>query len=216
VDAIDRLQELRGSSGGMRRPRAAISARRRCRKTIWNVTVAVGLLLSGTAVLFNLLIEESIQIRLISALIVAAVPIVAAVIIGAILVTLLGLLGIVYDVMRTLLVPALLYCVRSGTPVLVDGAYRLKNYADSGVGRIVDVLMRFAGDFAIGISQILRRGGTRACSGLTWMSREIALEAFWIKQGFRRVVDISRSIVCWQIRTSALLLLRLIERKRQA
>jgi hypothetical protein len=44
------------------------------------------------------------------------------------------------------------------------------------------------------------------------MSREIALEALWIKQGVRRILRVAASIACWPIRTSGLLVLRLIER----
>jgi len=214
VEATDRLQELGSSCLGGTRRRPAVSARARGRQAIWDTTVLVGAVISTTAALLNVLIEESIQLRVISALIFATTPAAAALVVGAMLVTLLGLLGITYDLIRTLVVPGLLYCVCSGTPLLLDGTCRLKEYISTAFGRTAGGLMQFARGLAIPTRRILRGAGTPARSGLEWMSREIALEALWIKQGVRRVLGVTASIACWPIRTSALLILRLIERNQ--
>jgi hypothetical protein len=65
VEARDRLQELGSSRVGRTRRRAVVSVRPRCTQTIWNMTVTVGVLMSGTAVLLNLLIDQSTQLHLI-------------------------------------------------------------------------------------------------------------------------------------------------------
>jgi hypothetical protein len=188
----------------------AASARARCRQAIRDTTLLAGALLSGTAVLLNLLIEESIQQRLVSALIFATVPAAAALAVGATMVTLLGLLAVTYDIIRTPVVPR-----RSLLRLLwhaCDVARRLKEYVGPAFGRTADRLIRFARGLAIHLFQTLRGAGTRGRCGLAWMSREIALEALWIKQSVRRVFGATVWIACWPIRTSALLLSRLIER----
>lgn len=213
MDAKDRLQELgssRAASGTRRRD--AVSARARCRQTIWETTVLLGILMSGTAVLLNLLIEQSIQLHLISALIFATIPAAAALAISAILLALLWLLGTTYDLLRMFVLPSLLWCVCFGVPVVLDASYRLNGYLAATFGRTAEGLGQFARGVAIGIRQILRRAGTRARYGLAWMSREIALEALWIQQGVCRVLGIAALLACWPIRTSAGLILRLIDR----
>jgi len=122
----------------------AASARARCRQAIRDTTLLASALLPGTAVLLNLLIEGSIQQRLVSVLIFANVPAAAALAVGATLVALLGLLALTYDIIRTLVVPGVLYCVCSGTPLLLDVARRLKEYVGPASGRTADRLIRFA------------------------------------------------------------------------
>jgi hypothetical protein len=203
VKATDRWQEHGFSrvGGTLRHP--AVSTRARCRQTIWDSTFLVGTVTSGAAVLLNLLI--------VSALIFATVPAVAALVVGTMLVSLLWFLGITYDSIRMFVVPGLLYCARSGRPLLLVETSHLKKYMGVAFGRRACGLMQFARDLAIRIRQILRGAGARARSGLKWMSREIALEALWIKQGVHRVLAVTASIACWPIRSSALLILRLIE-----
>jgi hypothetical protein len=216
VEARDRLQELGSSRADGTRRRPAVSARAGCRQTIWDTTVLVGTLMSGTAVLLDLLIEESIQLHFVSALIFATVPAAAALVVGATLVTLLGLLGISYDIIRTLVVPGLLYCVCFSTDLLIDFAYAHKGDIGRAITWGAGGPIQFTRALAIWIGQILRRAGTRTRSALTWVSREIALEALWINQGARRVLDMTKLIGGWPIRSSARLMLRLSERKGRA
>jgi hypothetical protein len=211
VEAIDPLQDLGSSRASGTRRRAAVSARARCRQTISETTVLVGALMSGTAVVLSLLIDESMQLHLISALIFAIVPAAAALAVGATLVTLLGLLGITYDLIRTFVVPGVLYGVCSGAPLLLDGACRLKECIGPAFDRTADGLFQFASR-PIRIVQLWGGQENARAPGLAWMSREIALEALWIKQRVRRVLGVSAPIACWPIRSSALLMLRLIER----
>jgi hypothetical protein len=212
----DRLQELGSSRAGGARRRPAVSARARCRQTIWDTTVLLGTMMSGTAVLLNLLIDQSTQLHLVSALIFATVPAAAALAVSAMLVALLWLLGMSYDLVRTLVVPGLLWCLCSGAPLLLDMVCRLNQYFCCRVRPDSRRLMQFARGLAIDIQQILRDAGTRARGGLTWMSREIALEAVWIKQTMRSGLGATTSIVCWPIRGLALLILKAMERTRQA
>jgi hypothetical protein len=102
VSAKDRLQEVGSSRAGRTRRRAAVSVHARCTQTIWNMTVTVGVMMSGTAVLLTLVIDQSIQLHLISALILATVPAAATLVVGAVMVTVLRILAITYDVIRTL------------------------------------------------------------------------------------------------------------------
>jgi hypothetical protein len=175
------------------------------------MTVLLGTLISGTAVLLDLLIKEAIQLHLISGLIFATVPLAAALTVGAMLVALLWLLGAAYDALRLFVLPGFLWCFCSGAPLLVHTACRLSEYFDATFGRTAGGLKEFAGGIAIDTRQTLRGVGTRARSALEGMSRDIALEALWIKQGVRSVLGATAWIACWPIRTSALLLLRLID-----
>jgi hypothetical protein len=192
VAATSRLQELASSRAGGTRRRPTQSACARCRLTVRNAAVLVGAAMSGTAVLLNLLIDQSIQQHLVSALIFATVPAAAALAVGATLVALLWLLGTSYDLVRMFVLPGLVYCVCSGTPLLLNRAYHL----------------------AMRSWQILKGAGTRARRGLAWIGREIVLEALWINRGIRSVLGATAWIACWPIRGSALLMLRLIERAR--
>jgi len=213
MDAKDRLQELgssRVASGA--RGRGAVSARARCRHKVWETTVLLGILMSGTAVLLNLLIEQSIQLHVISALIFATIPAAAALAVSAILLAMLWLLGTTYDLLRMFVLPSLLWCVCFGVPVILDASSRLNRYLAATFGWTAERLGQFARGVASGIRQILRGAGTRARHGLAWMSREMALEALWIKQGVCRVLGIGALLACWPIRASASLVLRLTDR----
>src|SRR5215218_1348683 len=202
MDAKDRLQELgssRAASGTRRRDAASARARARCRQTIWETTVLLGILMSGTAVLLNLLIDQSIQLHLISAVIFATISAAAALAASAILLGLLWLLGTTYDLLRMFVLPSLLWCVCFGVPVILDASYRLNGYLTATSGRTAEGLGQFARGVAIGIRQILRCAGTRPRYGLAWISREIALEVLWIKQSVCRVVGIGALLACWPI-----------------
>jgi hypothetical protein len=86
-----------------------------------------GVSMSGTAVLLDLLIDQSIQLHLISALIFATVPAAATLVVGAMMVTVRRILAITYDVIRTLLVPGLLYCTYAGARFSSMGPAASKN-----------------------------------------------------------------------------------------
>src|SRR5262245_65454291 len=79
----------------------AVSARSRCSRMLWDAIVRLGALASGTTVLAGLLINESIETHVLSAVVFAAVPAAAALVLGATVVCLVRLLGIVYDLLRT-------------------------------------------------------------------------------------------------------------------
>jgi hypothetical protein len=60
---------------------------------LWDVIVRLGALASGTTVLAGLLINESIETHVLSAVVFAVVPAAAALVLGATLVCLVRLLG---------------------------------------------------------------------------------------------------------------------------
>jgi hypothetical protein len=159
----DRSQELsEDSSATSKRRSPAVSARARCSQMIWNIAAVVGAVTSGTVVLLSLLIDESIQLRLVSALVFAAVPAVAALVLGATLVGLLRLLGIVYDLLRTLVLPRIIFCV-FGMAFLI----KLASAHKGDVGRVLvwGSGRRFTRGCAIGIGQILRSEVRTAIAG---------------------------------------------------
>jgi len=149
---------------------------------IWDIAKVVGALGSGTGVLLGPLIDQSLELRLFSAVVFAAVPAAAALVLGATLVCLLKLLGIVYDLLRTLLLPRIVKLASSLKGdfggVLIWGAGRL---------------IRFMRASVMWIGQILKSTQTRARTGLAWVSREIALEALRIKHSAGRLKDLARS-----------------------
>src|SRR5262245_5738371 len=85
----------------------AVRARVRLSRMIWDVVVRIGALLSALAVLLSLLIDESPRLHLVSALVFALLPALAALLLGATLVGLLRLVGVVYDLARTFVLPGL-------------------------------------------------------------------------------------------------------------
>ena len=97
----------------------AVSARSRCSRMLWDVIIRLGALASGTTVLAGLLIDESIETHVLSAVVFAAVPAAAALLLGATLVCLVRLLGIVYDLLRTRLLPGFWFCLCAGTVFLI-------------------------------------------------------------------------------------------------
>jgi hypothetical protein len=196
-DSVEHRAE--DSSARSMRRSSAVSARARCRQMMWDAAKLIGALTSGMAGLLGLLIDESIELRLMSASIFAAAPATAALVLGATAVSLLGLLGIAYDLFRT-----------HALPRIIKIALEFKQ----DIGRVLiwggSRLIRFMMVLFISIAQISRSLPRRSASGLAWVSREIALEALWIKQSRRRLIDLATFIFGWPIRSSARLILRLI------
>jgi hypothetical protein len=183
---------------------------------IWDIAAVVGALTSGTAVLLGLLIDEPMQLHLLSALVFGAVPVGAALLLGAVLVCLLKLLGIVYDLLGTLVLPRIIFCVRFGMAFLI----KLASDHKGDVGRVLVLgagrLIRLTMTCVIWIEQTLRSARTRAGSGLALLGREIALEALWINQRSRSLIDLALFIAAWPIRSLARLALRLRGRHRKS
>jgi hypothetical protein len=180
---------------------SAVSARALCSQMIWDAAKLIGALTSGMAGLLGLLIDQSIELRLVSALMFAAFPAVAALVLGATAVGLLGLLGIAYDLLRTHLLPRLI-------KIALEHKEDIGRVLIWGAGRLI----RFMRVLFISIAQILRGLPRRTPSGLAWVSREIALEALWVKHSRRRLIDLAQFVFSWPIRSSARLILRLIGR----
>ena len=191
----------------------AVRARVRLSRMIWDTVANLGVVASGVAALPSLLIDESSSLQLVSAFAFAAVPAVAALLLGAMLVAVLRLLGIAYDLVRILLLPGLVRlcfgaAARAGElanrhrrdlgRALVRGARRLIGFARAGIGRV---------------GRILGRERARARSALAWLGREAALDALWAKRHAERLLRAAPVIAGWPIRSSARLILGLIERR---
>jgi hypothetical protein len=174
---------------------SAVSARARCSQMMWDAAKLIGALTSGMAGLLGLLIDESIELRVISALMFAAFPAVAALVLAATAVCLLGLLGIAYDLLRRRLLPWLV-------KIALEYKEEIGRVLIWGAGRLI----RCISVFFMSIAQILRSLPTRTASGLAWVSRDIAL---WMKHSSRRLIDLAPFIAGWPIRSSARLILRL-------
>src|SRR5262245_65462328 len=75
----------------------AVSARSRCSRMLWDVIVRLGAVASVTTVLTGLSIKESIETQVLSAMVFAAVPAAAALVLGATLAYMVRRSGIVSD-----------------------------------------------------------------------------------------------------------------------
>lgn len=187
------------SSARSRRRSSAVSARARCRQMMWDAAKLIGALMSGMAGLLGLLIDESIELRLMSASMFAAAPAIAALVLGATAVSLLGLLGIAYDLLRTHALPRII-------KIALEFKQDIGRVLIWEAGRLIRLMMVLF----ISIAQISRNLPRRSASVLAWVSREIALKALWIKHSRRRLIDLATFIFSWPIRSSARLILRLI------
>ena len=195
---------------------SAVSARTRCSRMIWEIAVVVGVLLSSTAVLLGFLTDESIQLYLTSVLVLGVIPTAAILMLGAILVSLLNFLGMIYDLLRAALRRAFAHGVCVGTTFLVE----LVNSHELDINQ---VLVQAAGQLcrsttllAIWVGGIVGTAAIGAQNGLVLVVRGIVFQALWMREVARRLLALAFFIAGWPIRSSALLALRFIEEKWSA
>ena len=187
----------------------AVSARSRCSRLLWDISVRLGALASATTVLAGLLINESIETHVLSAVVFAVVPAAAALVLGATLICLMKLLGIVYDLLRTRLLPGFWVCLCAGTEFLIAFARDHKVDIYRALHRGAISLVRFTKAFVVWREQIRGKATAGARSGLAWLRREAVLEAYWIKRGAGSLLAATPFVAGWPIRRAARLILRL-------
>jgi hypothetical protein len=176
---------------------------------LWDAIVRLGALASGTTVLAGLLINESIETHVLSAVVFAAVPAAAALVLGATVVCLVRLLGIVYDLLRTRLLPGFWFCLCAGTAFLMAFARERKVDLYRALRRGAISLVRFTRGCVVWLEHIRRKASAAAGSGLAWLRREAVLEAFWIRRSTRSLLAATSFVAGWPIRRAARLILRL-------
>jgi hypothetical protein len=187
----------------------AVSARSRCSRMLWDVIVRLGALASGTTVLAGLSINESIEIHVLSAVVFAVVPAAAALVLGATLVCLVRLLGLVYDLLRTRLLPGFWFCLCAGTAFLTARAREHKVDIYRALRRGAMSPLRFTKGCVVWLEQIRGKATAGARNGLARLRREAVLEAFWIKRSARSLLAATSFVAGWPIRRAARLILRL-------
>jgi hypothetical protein len=187
----------------------AVSARSRCSRMLCDVIVRLGALASGTTVLAGLLINESIETHVLSVVVFALVPAAAALVLGATLVCLVSLLGVVYDLLRTRLLPGFWFCLCAATAFLIAFAREHKVDVYRALRRGAVSLIRLTKGCVVWLEQTRLKATAGARSGLAWLRREAVLEALWIKRSARSLLAATPFVAGWPIRRAARLLLRL-------
>ena len=187
----------------------AVSARSRCSRLLWDISVRLGALASATTVLAGLLIDESIEIHVLSAVVFAAVPAAAALVLGTTLVCLVRLLGIVYDLVQTRLLPGFWFCLCTGSAFLIAFARERKGDIYRALCWGAISLIRFTKASVVWLEQIRVKATARARGGLAWLREEAVLQAFWIKRSARSLLAATAFVAGWPIRRAARLILRL-------
>jgi len=193
-------------------PAPAVPARARLARMLWEVAARTGVLAGGLAVLLSLLIDESPALHLVSAFALAAGSAAAALVLGTMLVALVRLLGIAYDLVRILL-PALVgLCIRTAA-LLIALVRRHRRDVERALARAAGRLIRLARACADWFGQALVAASARIRSWLARAARQAGREALWIKQDAQRLLGKAPVVAGWPIRSTARLILGLIERR---
>jgi hypothetical protein len=196
---------------GSRLADLAVPVRARYSRMIWETATWVGVLLTSTAGLFGFLTDESIETHATSVLVLGIIPAAAVLLLAAVLVSLLRLLGTIYDFLRAALAYGFASCICLGTAFLSG----IVNFHEWGSYRVLvraaDQLVQATMAGVIWTRRLLKRAGERARSGWTSVVQEIVLEVLWAKQVAARLATIMPFMAGWPIRISARLLLRFID-----